>query len=48
MGSPINEETIEDEEATVEEYVERISNNVLILEKCNREWATLLKEVKGE
>ena len=48
MGSPINKEAIEDEEATVEEYVERISNNVLFLEKCNQEWATLLKEVKGE
>ena len=35
MGSPINEEAIENEEATVEEYIERISNNVLILEKCN-------------
>ena len=32
---PINEEDVEDEEATIEEYVECINNNVTIPERCD-------------
>ena len=34
---PINEEDVEDEEATIEEYVECINNNVTIPERCDCE-----------
>ena len=48
VASPINEDQIQDKEATIEEYIECINNNISILERCNRDWAMLLKEVRGE
>ena len=35
LTSTINEEDVGDEEATIEEYVEHINNNVTILERCD-------------
>jgi len=43
---PINEEEMEDEEVAIEEYIERINNNVAILERCNRDWSVLLSGLK--
>ena len=45
---PINEEDVEDEEAIIEEYIERINNNVTILERCDHEWGILLSKLKAE
>jgi len=46
LTSPINEELMEDEEATIEEYIEHINSNVAILERCDREWSMLLSGLK--
>ena len=48
LVSPINEEDVEDKEATIEEYTERINNNVTILERCDHEWGILLSKLKVE
>jgi len=37
---------MEDEEATIEEYIQRINNNVAILERCDRDWSVLLSGLK--
>ena len=39
---------MEDEEATIEEYIECINSNVTILERCDREWGILLSKLKTE
>ena len=48
MASSLNEKELEDEEAMIEEYLECIINNVSIIEKCNREWPVLLREISGK
>ena len=40
---PIRKETIEEDKMTIEEFIERLNNNVSVLEKCNHKWVSLLK-----
>ena len=35
-------------ESEMEDYINRLSSNIAILERCNKDWSTLLKETKGE
>ena len=48
LTSPINEGDLEEEEATIEEYIERINNNTAILERCDCEWNMFLSGLKGK
>jgi len=48
LTSPINEGDLEEEEAIIEEYIERINNNTAILERCDREWSVFLSGVKDK
>ena len=32
----------------MEDYINRLSSNIAILERCNKDWSTLLKETKGD
>ena len=47
LSLPIQSETIEDEMNT-DDLIERMNNNISILERCNRDWVSLLKGLKGE
>ena len=44
----IEEKTMEEEEEIIEDLVERMNNNVSIVERCNDDWASLLRNLKGE
>ena len=35
-------------ENKTEDYINRLSSNITMLESCNKDWSTLLKETKGE
>ena len=48
LSSPIREETMDDEEFICEDLVGRMTTNVNLLERCNRDWVNLLKELSGE
>ena len=45
LSFPVREETLEDDEGLVEELTECMNNNVNLLEKCNRDWVNLLKNL---
>ena len=44
----INDKHIEEEEINVEELIDRFSTNISILERCNHDWVSLLREMHGE
>ena len=48
LSSPIREETMDDEEFICEDLVRRMTTNMNLLERCNRDWVNLLKELSGE
>ena len=48
LASPIEEESLEEDEIRVEEVIARISTNISLLERCNRDWSNLLKDLKSE
>ena len=35
-------------ENKIEDYINRLSSNIAILERCNKDWSTLLKETTGD
>ena len=39
---------MEEDEIRVEEVIARINANVSLLERCNRDWSSLLKDLKGD
>ena len=45
---PAKEETVEEDETRVEKAVCRINTNISLLECCNCDLASLLKDLKGE
>ena len=46
---PINESDLDKEETQLEDLIQRLSTNITLLERCNKEWTTLLTELpKGE
>ena len=45
---PINVSDLEGEEVGLEDLIQRISTNIALLERCNKDWKTLLNELKGE
>ena len=48
MSSRVEEKTLKDDEIRVEEVIARININVSLLERCNRNWSSLLKDLKNE
>ena len=46
---PINESDLDKEETQLEDLIQRLSTNIALLGRCNKEWAMLLTELlKGE
>ena len=45
---PINVSDLEREEVELEDLIQQISMNIALLERCNKDWTTLLNELKGE
>ena len=45
LSSPVQEE---DEEIISEDLIERMNTNLSLLERCNRDWGNLLKDLSGE
>ena len=48
---PINESDLDEEETQLENLIQQFSTNMAVLERCKREWTTLLTELplpKGE
>ena len=39
---------LDEEESEAEDFANRISSNIALLEKCNRDWSNILKELKGD
>ena len=48
LSSGVEERTLEDDEIRVEEVIARININVSLLEHCNRNWSSLLQDLKNE
>ena len=45
----LTESELDEIESETEESINRLSSNIAILERCNKDWSTLiLKETKGE
>ena len=44
----INVSDLEGAEVALEDLIQRISTNIALLEKCNKDWTMLLNELKGE
>ena len=43
---PINESDLDKEETQLEDLIQRLSTNITLLERCNKEWTTLLAELQ--
>ena len=39
---------LDEEESEAEDFANRISSNITLLEKCNKDWSNILKELKGD
>ena len=48
FSAPIDEANLEEEETATDDIFQRITTNVSLLERCNDNWVTLLRELKGE
>ena len=46
---PINESDLDKEKTQLEDLIQQLSTSIALLERCNKEWTTLLTELlKGE
>ena len=45
---PINVSDLEREEVELEDLIQRLLTNITLLERCNKEWTTLLNELKDD
>ena len=46
--SLLRELELDEIESKTEDYINRLSSNIAILKRCNKDWSALLKETKGE
>ena len=46
--SLLRESELGEIESKMEDYINRLSSNIAILERCNKDWSILLNETKGE
>ena len=42
------ETALDEEESEAEDFANRISTNITLLEKCNNDWSNILKELKDD
>ena len=42
------ETQLDEEESEAEDFANRISTNIALLEKCNSDWSNILKELKDD
>jgi len=45
LSLSVEEKTMEEEEEVIEDLVERMNNNVSVVERCINDWMTLLRSV---
>jgi len=43
-----NKTELDEEESKAEDFVNRISCNIVLLEKSNKDWSNILREMKGD
>jgi len=43
-----DEMKFDEEESEAEDFVNRISCNIVLLEKCYKDWSSILRETKGD
>ena len=48
LSSIVEEKTAGEDEIRVEEVIAHINTNISLLERCNRDWAGLLMDLKEE
>ena len=48
LSRPVDEKSLEEDETRVEELVSRVEHTCSLLERCNRDWSIVLKDMKGE
>jgi len=48
LASMVDEKTLEDDKLRLEEVIARITSSVSLLERCNRDWTNVLKDLKGD
>ena len=48
LAQSLEGKTMEEEEESIEGLIERMNNNVSVVKRCNDDWASLLKTLKGE
>ena len=48
LSTGVEEKTLEEDKILVEEVIARINTNVSLLERCNHDWSSLLKDLKNE
>jgi len=48
LSLPVEEKTMEEEEEVIEDLVERMNNNISVVERCINDWMTLLWSLKEE
>ena len=48
LAFQIEEKSLEEDEIRVEEVIARINMNISFLERCNRDWLNLQKDLKNE
>ena len=39
---------MEEEELTLEDLIERMKNNISVIERCNADWTSLLQDLEGK
>ena len=42
------ESDLDGEESNTDYFINRLSTNSLLLERCNRDWSNVIKDTKGE
>lgn len=47
LSSAVEEKTAEEDEIRIE-VIGRINTNISLLQRCNRDWMCLMKDLKGE
>ena len=48
LEKKLNKLELDKVESDTEDFINRLSSNITILERCNKDWSTLLKETKGD
>jgi len=43
-----NETELDEEKSEAENFVNRISCNIVLFKKCNKDWSNILRETKGD